>query len=62
MDQSRRCRSSARAGNRTRSSAQLAVLEGDLCLRLRRPDEAVAAFEAALPLLPEGCDDPPAAR
>jgi tetratricopeptide (TPR) repeat protein len=34
------------------NSAQLAVLDADLCLRLRRPDEAVAAFEAALPLLP----------
>ena len=34
-------------------SAPLAVLDADLCLRLRRPDEAVAAFEAALPLLPK---------
>jgi len=33
-------------------SAQLAVLDADVCLRLRKPDEAVAAFEAALPLLP----------
>jgi len=33
-------------------SPQLAVLDGDICLRLRRADEAVAAFEAALPLLP----------
>jgi tetratricopeptide (TPR) repeat protein len=33
-------------------SAQLAVLDGDLCLRLGRPDQAAAAFEAALPLLP----------
>jgi predicted Zn-dependent protease len=33
-------------------SPQLAVLEGDICLRLRRPAEAVAAFKAALPLLP----------
>ena len=32
--------------------AQLALLDADLCLRLRRPDEAVAAFKAALPLLP----------
>ena len=35
-----------------RHSPQLAVLDGDICLRLRRADEAVAAFEAALPLLP----------
>ena len=35
------------------NSAKLAVLEADLCLRLRRPDEAVAAFEAAVPLLPK---------
>ena len=34
-------------------SPQLAVLDGDLCLRLRRPEEAAAAFEAALPLLPK---------
>jgi arylsulfatase A-like enzyme/Tfp pilus assembly protein PilF len=34
------------------NSAPLAVLDADLCLRLHRPDEAVAAFEAALPLLP----------
>ena len=34
-------------------SPQLAVLDGDMCLRLRKPDEAVAAFEAALPLLPK---------
>ena len=34
------------------NSAPLAVLDADLCLRLRRSDEAVAAFEAALPLLP----------
>jgi choline-sulfatase len=34
------------------NSAPLAVLDADLSLRLRRPDEAVAAFEAALPLLP----------
>jgi choline-sulfatase len=34
-------------------SPQLALLDADLCLRLRRPDEAVAAFEAALPLLPK---------
>jgi choline-sulfatase len=34
-------------------SGSLAVLEGDLCLRLRRSAEAVAAFEAALPLLPK---------
>jgi tetratricopeptide (TPR) repeat protein len=34
-------------------SPQLAVLDADMCLRLRRPDEAVAAFEAALPLLPK---------
>ena len=53
MGPSRRSRSFARAGNRIRASAPLAVLEADLCLRLRRPDEAVAAFEAALPLLPK---------
>jgi choline-sulfatase len=34
-------------------SPQLAVLDADMCLRLRRPDQAVAAFEAALPLLPK---------
>jgi choline-sulfatase len=33
-------------------SASLAVLDADLCIRLRRPDEAVAALKAALPLLP----------
>jgi choline-sulfatase len=33
-------------------AAQLAVLEAQLCLRLRRRDEAIAAFKAALPLLP----------
>jgi arylsulfatase A-like enzyme/Tfp pilus assembly protein PilF len=33
-------------------SPQLAVLDADLCLRLHRPGDAVAAFEAALPLLP----------
>jgi choline-sulfatase len=33
-------------------SSQLALADADLCLRLRRPEEAVAAFEAALPLLP----------
>ena len=33
-------------------SPQLAVLDADMCVRLRRPDEAAAAFEAALPLLP----------
>ena len=33
-------------------SPQLVVLDADMCLRLRRPDEAVAAFEAALSLLP----------
>jgi arylsulfatase A-like enzyme/Tfp pilus assembly protein PilF len=35
------------------NGGQLAVLEGEMCLRLRRPDEAVAAFQAALPLLPK---------
>jgi tetratricopeptide (TPR) repeat protein len=34
------------------NNPRLAVIEGDLCLRLRRPEEAMAAFEAALPLLP----------
>ena len=34
-------------------SPQLVVLDADMCLRLRRPEEAVAAFEAALPLLPK---------
>jgi choline-sulfatase len=34
-------------------SPRLAVLDADMSLRLRRPDEAVAAFEAALPLLPK---------
>jgi len=34
-------------------SAQLAVLEGEMCLRLHRPEEAMAAFQAALPLLPK---------
>jgi len=33
--------------------AQLAVLEGEMCLRLHRPDQAVSAFQAALPLLPK---------
>jgi choline-sulfatase len=33
-------------------SPQLAVLDADMCLRLHKPEEAVAAFEAALPLLP----------
>jgi choline-sulfatase len=33
-------------------SASLAVLDADLCIRLRRPDEAVAALQAALPLRP----------
>jgi choline-sulfatase len=33
-------------------SGQLAVLDADMCLRLRKPDEAVAALEAARPLLP----------
>jgi len=33
-------------------SGQLAMLEADLCVRLRRPAEAIAAYEAALPLLP----------
>jgi arylsulfatase A-like enzyme/Tfp pilus assembly protein PilF len=35
------------------NSAQLAVLDADLCLRLRRAGEAVAAFEAAVKLLPK---------
>ena len=34
-------------------SAPLAIADADLCLRLRRPGEAVAAFEAALPLAPK---------
>jgi tetratricopeptide (TPR) repeat protein len=40
---------------RTRNprSAQLLMLEADLCLRLRKPREAVVAYEAALPLLPK---------
>jgi choline-sulfatase len=33
--------------------AQLAILDADLCVRLRRPGEAIAAYEAALPLLPK---------
>ena len=33
-------------------SPQLAVLDADMSLRLHKPDDAVAAFEAALPLLP----------
>jgi arylsulfatase A-like enzyme/Tfp pilus assembly protein PilF len=33
-------------------AAQLAVLDADLCLQLRRPEEAAAALTAALPLLP----------
>ena len=32
--------------------AQLALLEADLSLRLRRPEEAIAALSAALPLMP----------
>ena len=54
MDRSPRSRSFARAGNKTRSSAAArASSTRDLCLRLRRPDEAMAAFKAALPLLPD---------
>jgi len=33
-------------------SGQLASLDADLCLQLRRPEEAVAALQSALPLLP----------
>jgi tetratricopeptide (TPR) repeat protein len=39
--------------NRNPRSAQLPMLEAELCLRLRRPREAVAAYEAALPLVPK---------
>src|SRR5262245_32725801 len=35
------------------AAARLAVAEADLCQRLRRPVEAIAAYEAALPLLPK---------
>jgi tetratricopeptide (TPR) repeat protein len=43
-----------REGRRTNPGApQLAVTEAHLCLRLRRPEEAIAAFKAALPLLPK---------
>jgi arylsulfatase A-like enzyme/Tfp pilus assembly protein PilF len=42
-----------REGRKTNPrSGPLAVADADLCLRLHRPDEAVAAFQAALPLLP----------
>ena len=37
---------------RNPESPRLAVLDAGLCLRLRRPAEAVDAFKAALPLLP----------
>jgi tetratricopeptide (TPR) repeat protein len=33
--------------------AQLAVLDAEICVRLNKPEEAVAAYEAALPLLPK---------
>ena len=33
-------------------SGQLAVLDADLCLQLQRPEDAVAALQSALPLLP----------
>jgi choline-sulfatase len=43
-----------REGRKTNPrSGPLAVADADLCLRLRTPDEAVAAFQAALPLLPK---------
>jgi arylsulfatase A-like enzyme/Tfp pilus assembly protein PilF len=35
------------------NAAALALLEGELCLRVRRPEEAVAAFDAARRLLPK---------
>jgi arylsulfatase A-like enzyme/Tfp pilus assembly protein PilF len=34
-------------------SSQLWLLEAELCLRLQRPQEAITAFEAALPLMPK---------
>lgn len=34
-------------------SSHLWMLEAELCLRLQRPQEAIAAYEAALPLLPK---------
>ena len=42
---SRRWRSFARAGTTIRAAHNWRSLEADLCLRLRRPDEAVAAFQ-----------------
>ena len=33
--------------------ARLAVAEADLCVRLRQPGEAIAAYKSALPLLPK---------
>ena len=39
--------------SRNPRSAQLLMLEAELCLRLRKPREAVAAYEAALSLLPK---------
>ena len=35
------------------NGSELALLDARLCIRLRRPHEAVAAFKAALPLLPK---------